>query len=442
MNHTTLNVTTVIDEQKLGRRQIMILLMCGLLMILDGFDIQAIGYVAPAIMQEWNLDKAVLGPIFGAGLFGLLLGSLIFSVASDKLGRRPVLIGTTFFFALCMLITPLASTVEQLAWIRFITGLGLGAIMPNTMALSGEITPKHQRISVMMLISGGFTAGALLGGLVAAAIIPRWGWESVFFLGGILPLLLGIVMVFTLPESLQFLKTKPENTPKIKKTLRSFFPQLAMDERTQIEASVSTESKVPFVALFQHNRTFFTLTIWLISLLNMIGLYFLSNWLPTLAKTSGFDLEQALLLGAMLQLGGLSGTVLLGRWIDKNGFYKILVPSFVLATCSVGLIGMLVGSTAALFATVFVAGFTVIGSQPAINALAANFYPTELRTTGVGWSLGIGRIGSVIGPVLGGQLVAMNLGMSSLFVFVAIPSVAIIAVLLIQKAGLKRRQMA
>lgn len=424
-------LSEIIDNRPLGKRQYWILVICGILMVLDGFDVQSVSYAAPAILQDWQIEKSELGAVFGSGLFGLLIGSLVFSYFSDKFGRRPILLWSTLFFALCMTATAFVENVTQLVALRFITGLGLGAIMPNAMALCGEITPKHQRISVMMMISCGFTIGAMLGGFLAAFLIPRFGWESVFLVGGVLPFLLLGVMIKYMPESLQYLALRNPQDPRVRRVLGEFYPDQPLPDSVQ---TAKAQGSMPVKALFEYGRHTFTLTIWVISLMNMIALYFLSSWMPTLAKQTGMSLETAVLVGATLQLGGTIGTVLMGRIIDRQGFYKVLIPCFAVSAVSIAALGSTVGSIGMFFAVVFVIGFTVIGGQPAINAMAANYYPTEYRTTGVGWSLGVGRIGSVIGPVLGGWLVhAGNLSPQQLFYFVALPSVVIIAFLFLQK---------
>ncbi len=425
-----IDVTRLIDDSPIGRYQWGVLILCGACMVLDGFDVQAMGYVAPALLQDWKVDKASLGPVFGAGLFGLLVGSLFISVLADKLGRRPVLIGSTFFFAICMLLTPLTHTLYQLMIIRFITGVGLGAIMPNAMALSGEFSPQRKRISIMMIISCGFTVGAMLGGVIAAALIPHFGWQSVFYVGGAAPLLIGLAMLKYLPESIQFQVMKHGPADKIAALLKRVVPAADLGTRPQFAAPEKREGGVPVMRLFSEGRAGLTVILWTISFMNLIALYFLSNWLPTLAKSTGMSLENAVLLGAMLQFGGTLGTITMGWLIDRLGFRRVLLPCFVVAAGSIALIGHSSASLALLFAVVFVTGFAVVGGQPAINALAASFYPTALRSTGIGWCLGIGRIGAVIGPVVGGELIRLKLAQSDLFYAAALPSVIIVLVVL------------
>ena len=425
-----IDVVKLIDESPIGKFQWWIFILCGICMVLDGFDVQAMGYVAPALLQDWHVDKSSLGPVFGAGLFGLLIGSLMFSMVADKLGRRPVLIVSTFFFGLCMLATPFSSTIQELIAIRFVTGLGLGAIMPNSMALCGEFSPKRKRISIMMLISCGFTIGAMFGGVISAALIPTYGWQSVFYLGGVLPLIIAGLMIVYLPESIQFQVLSGRNSATTLAVLKKVLPVQRIPDDAVLVVAERNSGGVPVMALFQDGRTVGTLAIWAVSFLNMIALYFLSNWLPTIAKLAGLSLEKAVLVGAALQLGGTIGTIAMGGLIDRIGFKRVLVPCFATAAVFIALIGHSVGAVALLFAIVFVTGFAVVGGQPAINAMAANYYPTALRTTGVGYSLGVGRIGSVIGPVVGGQLIGLNWGQENLFHLVAVPSVVIVLILL------------
>jgi MFS transporter, AAHS family, 4-hydroxybenzoate transporter len=427
---TRIDVVKLIDDNRIGSFQWIMLILCGMCMILDGFDVQAIGYVAPALLQDWKVDKASLGPVFGAGLFGLLLGALIFSVLADRIGRRPVIIGSTIFFGLCMLATPMATSISELMVIRFVTGLGLGAIMPNAMALSGEFSPRRKRVSTMMIISCGFTVGAMIGGLISAALIPRFGWQAVFYVGGTVPLLIGIAMLKYLPESIQFMVLHNASPEKIATLVKRIVPGITIGPNPVFSVPERKEAGAPIVQLFVEGRAAGTLTLWVVSFMNLIALYFLSNWLPTIAKSAGLSLGNAVLLGTMLQFGGTLGTISMGWLIDRFGFQRILLPCFAVAGCAIALIGHSASSLILLYAVVFVVGFAVVGGQPAINAMAASYYPTTLRSTGVGWCLGIGRIGSVIGPVVGGELIRLNWDQASLFHVVALPSVVIVLMLL------------
>lgn len=420
------NVEQIIDASQLGYGQMLIFALCGMCLIMDGFDVQAMGYVAPSVIEEWGISKEALSPVFGAGLFGMLVGSLAFSSLADKIGRRPVLIGATMFFSLCMLATAFVNSIPQLIAFRFIAGLGLGCIMPNAMALAGEYSPRRTRVSVMMIVSCGFTLGGVVGGLLTAVLIPSFGWRSVFLVGGIIPLLISIVMWLRLPESIQFLVFKKGDREQIRKNLMQIAPQLHLPRDTEFELEETMkEQGVPFIALFKDGRARVTMLLWLVNFSNLLQMYFLSNWLPTVMREAGYSTQMAVLAGTMLWVGGVVGTLALGRIIDRLGFIPVLAVSFLTAIVSTALIGnpVVIASVGIIFMMIFFSGFAIVGGQPALNALAATYYPTSLRSTGIGWSLGVGRVGSVIGPVLGGYLMHLNWSHHQLFIAAAVPAV-------------------
>ncbi|MDY7577796.1 MFS transporter [Herbaspirillum sp. RTI4] len=423
MKTNEINIDQVVEQSRVGAFQIGLLVLCGLCLIMDGFDIQAMGYVAPAIIGDWHISKASLGPVFGAGLFGMLLGSLILTPVADRWGRRPVLLVSTFFFSVCMLVTTQLQSLDSLLIVRFITGLALGSIMPNAMALVGEYSPSGSRVTRMMWISCGFTVGAAMGGFVSAALIPAFGWRAVFWVGGLVPLALWVAMLFWLPESMQFLIVRKRPLEQVKRWLHKLDPALKIDADSRIVAQEAPATGMPVAELFRGGRANVTLLLWLISFMNLINLYFLSNWLPTLIKDAGYSTQAALLIGTSLQVGGIVGTLVLGSVIKRVGFTRVLGSCFVAACIAIAMIGQVAAIPALLFISVVVAGFCVVGGQPAVNALAGTYYPTALRSTGIGWALGIGRIGSVLGPVIGGQLIAMQWSNGSLFMAAAVPAV-------------------
>lgn len=427
----SIDIPWVIDHNKVSRSQLWVLIMVGITVLMDGFDVQAMGYVAPAIIKEWGVSKAELGPVFGAGLFGMLVGSLTLSVLADKIGRRPVLIWATVFFALCMLATAHVTTIAQLQAIRFITGLGLGAIMPNAMALAGEFSPKSKRVTLMMLVSCGYTVGAMLGGLLSAWMIPTWGWQSIFYLGGVFPLLMAVLMYLFLPESMQFLVLKGRQLDAVANTLRKVDPALQIDAGTRYSVPEAKQSGAPVMELFRHGRGPATVLLWVVNFMNLLNLYFLSSWLPTIATGAGLSTSTAVLVGTALQAGGVLGTLLMGPAIDRFGFFKVLVPCLAVAAVTITVIGQPQIALPMLFVVVAITGFAIIGGQPAVNALAATYYPTALRSTGVGWSLGIGRFGSIVGPVLGGALIQLQWTNDQIFIAMGAPVVISVVMLLL-----------
>ncbi|SAK69145.1 major facilitator transporter [Caballeronia glebae] len=428
---TTIDVERALGDAHRPAFQFLLLALCGLCLVIDGFDAQAMGYVAPAVIADWHVAKSALGPVFSASLFGMLLGALGLSVLADRIGRRPVLIGATLFFGLSMIATAFTHDLTVLTTLRFVTGLGLGCIMPNAMALVGEFSSAEHRVKRMMLVSCGFTLGAALGGFLSAALIPAFGWRSVFWIGGAVPLLLALAMIVALPESLQFLVLKGREA-QAKAWLVKFDPSLPIDAATRLVVREKASGGTPVAELFRAGRGPVTLILWAISFMNLIDLYFLSNWLPTVMRDAGYTQGMAVLVGTLLQTGGVLGTLSLGWFIERFGFVRVLLACFCLGAVCVGAIGGVAHVETWLFVAVFASGFCIVGGQPAVNALAGHFYPTTLRSTGIGWSLGIGRVGSVIGPLVGGQMIALGWNNVALFHAAAVPvfcSAVLVAVL-------------
>ena len=384
------------EDAKLSAYQLGIFILCGICLVIDGFDVQAMGYVAPAIIQDWKLQNAMMAPVFSAALVGVLLGAFLCSMLADRFGRRPVLIGATLFFAAMTLLTAQASSVGELRWIRLIAGIGLGGIMPNAVALCGEFSPKSARVLVMMLVGNGFTAGAAIGGFIAAWLIPHYGWRSVFYFGGTVPLFIAVLMLKWLPESPQYLALKGQ--PR------------------------ATAVRVPLAQLFHEGRALGTVLLWTANFMNLLNLYFLSSWLPTVIRDAGYATSTGVYVGTTLQLGGTLGSILLGWLVSRYGFIAVLSSCFAAASLNIALIGSPGISLVLLFAVVFIAGVGVMGGQVGINALAATYYPTELRSTGIGAGLGVGRLGAIVGPLIGGQLMTWQWSTRTLFLAAAVPA--------------------
>src|SRR3984957_7419241 len=408
---STVDVADFIDAQPVGGFQIRLLLTCAAVLLFDGFDTTAIGFVAPPLAKEWGLTKAALGPVFSAGLFGLMIGALLFGPLADRIGRKKIIVLSTLVFGIGALATALAQDVNTLLAIRFLTGLGLGGAMPNTIAMTSEFSPARRRATMVMVMFCGFSLGAALGGFLGAALIPQFGWRSVFVVGGIAPLLLVPVLALRLPESVRFLALTGRAPGRVAQLLGHIGPPAG--------------------------RPPVTLLLWVVFFMSLLDLYFLSNWLPTVLNDLGASISAAAVIGSMLQIGGVVGTFALGSIIDRFSFRALALVYFV-AVFAVGAIGQL-GHSAVLVATaIFAAGFCIVGGQIAANGLAATFYPTSIRATGVGWALGIGRIGSIVGPLVGGALLTMKWSTGAVFMAAAAaalcPSLA--AFLLSRLAGM------
>ena len=417
----TVNVQELIDGRKLGGFQVMVVALCALIVLIDGFDTQAIGYVAPAIVRGWRIDRAALAPVFAAGLFGLMVGALAFGPLADRFGRKPVLLFCTLFFGVMSLLTATADSVKSLMVLRFITGLGLGGAMPNAIALTTEYAPRRIRATTVMIMFCGFSLGAALGGVAAASLIARFGWKSVFVLGGVVPVLAFGFIAALLPESIRYLVVQRGRGEKIAAILSRIDPSATVSPDATFTVEEHKAKGFVVRQLFAQGRASFTMLIWVVFFMSLLDLYFLTNWLPTIIHDSGIPVSGAALITAMFQVGGTVGTLLLGRLFDRFSPFAMLALTYLGASAFVLLIGTVGSSVAALILTVFGAGFCVVGGQIGANALTASSYPTAIRSTGVGWALGIGRIGSIIGPLVGGLLLSLRWPTRQIFLVGALP---------------------
>jgi MFS transporter, AAHS family, 4-hydroxybenzoate transporter len=434
-----INIAERIDKSRIGPFQFGIYLLCGLALFMDGFDVQAWGYVAPSVFAEWQMPSAA-GRVASAALFGLLLGLIFFSMLADRIGRRPVLIGTTLYFGALMFATSQVTSLGELITVRFLTGLGLGATMPNAVALVSEYTPKRARVLAVLIVSNGFTIGAAGAGFIAAWLIPSFGWRSVFYVGGAVPIIIGIAMWLWLPESLQFLTLRKKSLDKVGRWLKRIDSAAPVSPLAEYAVDEQRRKGVPIVQLFDDGRAAGTTLLWVVMFMNLLNLYFLATWLPTIAREAGLSTTSAVLVGTMFQVGGAVGAFVLGWPIRRFGFFAVLTTGFLAAAASIAAIGQPV-AVAMLFSVVFVAGFGILGGQAALNALAASYYPTEMRASGVGAASGVGRFGSVIGPVLA-EFMRVRWTTEQLFLAAAIPAIVSACAMLALRPAMSRNQPA
>jgi MFS transporter, AAHS family, 4-hydroxybenzoate transporter len=416
---SAVDVAEFIDQQPVGGFQIRLLLICAAVLFLDGFDTQAIGYVAPALAREWGLTKAALGPVFSAGLFGLMIGALLFGPLADRIGRKKIIVSSVIAFGIGTLITAFVQGADALLAMRFLTGLGLGGAMPNAIAMTSEFNSRRRRATMVMIMFCGFSVGAALGGFLAAALIPTFGWRSVFIVGGVAPLLLVPVLAWRLPESVRFLVLTGRARQRVAELLALIAPKASFAPATQFVVHEPELSGIPVQHLFKGGRTLVTLLLWVVFFMSLLDLYFLSNWLPTVLNDLGASISEAAVIGSMLQVGGIVGTFALGSIVDRFSFRALALVYFI-AVFAVGAIGQVGHSAVLVTIAIFAAGFCIVGGQIAANALAAAFYPTSIRATGVGWALGIGRIGSIVGPLVGGALLSMKWSAAEVFIVAAV----------------------
>jgi MFS transporter, AAHS family, 4-hydroxybenzoate transporter len=429
METRSIEFNELLDSSPFGRLQRSVVLLCALVAMLDGFDTQAIAYVAPIIAVQWHLNVAAFGPIFGAGLFGLTIGALAFGPAADKWGRKTMLVISVVIFGVFSLATSLASTFGSLLVLRFLTGVGLGGAMPNLVALTSEFSPKRLRATVVTIMFCGVPLGATLGGIVSAWMLPQFGWISVFYLGGIAPLLLAVLLMIRLPESIRFMLVANESSVKAR-SIASHISAVKLDPSHALFLAEDNSIGSGVLQLFAKGQLGKTLLLWVAFFMNLLVMYFLINWLPTLARQAGLSIGAAIVATVALNLGGVFGALAVGRIIDRAGPFAVLAATHALSAIAIAMMAGFGTNVDALLVFVFLAGGGVIGAQIGMNALTAEIYPTAVRSTGVGWALGVGRVGSIIGPVLGGLLLAREIPTEGILYLAALPSLlASVAVL-------------
>ena len=415
------NVAAVIDNSRIGGFQLSVFALCFLCLAIDGFDVQALGYVAPALMAELGITRVELGPVLSAAPLGVLFGSIVFSILADRIGRRPVLIVATLLFALLTFMTARAQSLTELLIVRATGGVGMGAIMPIAVALVSEYAPRTSRFTVTMIVASGFTIGAAAGGFIAAWMLPQWGWRSVFYFGAAVPVVVVVAMLFRLPESIQFLALKGGKGDALGRLLRRIDPGAKVGPDVTYVLPGAHRRGVPFFELLADGRELGTILLWIVMFMNLLNIYLLQGWLTTFIAGMGIAESTAAMIAAMVQVGGVIGAFSLGPVVLRLGFAPVLLVCGLLASVNIALIGQPWMTVATLSVTVFIAGFCVVGGQSAINTMAASYYPTELRAGGVGAGLGVGRVGAIVGPMLVSWLVVLEWSDANIFVAAAVP---------------------
>jgi MFS transporter, AAHS family, 4-hydroxybenzoate transporter len=424
---SSVNVVEIIDGQPISRLQLRIAFLGALTLMLDGFDNQMIAYVAPALKSAWHLEASALGPVFSAGVTGVALGSLVIGPFGDRFGRTNVLRFTVFSFAILSLLHAFATNVYQLAFLRLVIGLVLGAVIPLVIVLCNEYAPKRHRAKMVTLVTCGYGIGNAGGGFVSIHLIPSFGWASVFYVGAVLPLLLGLALTIWMPESIRLLALRNDGA-RIAALLSEINPSLKFgaDARFFVsthdhghDRSGGTFSNVR--DLFLQHRAVTTLLLWACLFLNVTVLNFLNNWLPTLVVDTGLPREAALRAATALPLGGIVGIASIGMLADRFGYHRVLAGAFGLGGIVIAMIGSTGSWLPGLVISIFFAGFAVIGSQMTLGAFSATLYPTRIRATGSSWAFGVGRLLSIMGPLLGGVMIGRRWPMQDIFYCAALP---------------------
>jgi len=391
----------------------MFLIVATLVLISDGFDLSAMGYVAPELVKIWHVTPRQLVSVFSSGILGLLLGAPILSFIGDRHGRKTaILIGLAIFGAVSLL-TMGASSLPQLAALRLITGMGLGGVIPNVVALVAELSPKRYRGRAIVLVTMGVAGGIALPGFVAAGLVPRFGWPVLFLVGGVLPLVVAALVIFTLPESIKYLAQRSDRSEEMKEVARRLRPDLAIDSATKFTQPLVAASRGSPADLFKTGLAIITPLLWIAVATNQMANFFSITWLPTLLQSAGSTTAQAGISGSLFSIGGLVSGICLMVVIDRLGVIP-LMALFIAGTPLVAAIG--IGGLPAWQHGLIIAaaGFCVTGINLGATAVLGAVYPTAIRSTGTGWAQAAGRLGAMGAPVAGGALLALKVPMQQL----------------------------
>jgi benzoate transport len=429
---TTLSdIRNLIDHSTITPTQIGVLVICVLMNMLDGMDVMVISYSAPTLQEEWGIDAQSLGIVFSMALLGMALGAAFLSSRADSIGRRYMIIICIMVMGGGVFITSFVQNLWQLSLLRFISGLGIGAMLASTVTLASEYAPDRQRNLFVGIVLAGYPVGATLSGLAAAQIIPAYGWRTMFVCAGTATLITLPLAIFLLAESWDWLIKK--QPPGALQKLNRILHQMRLPELDKLP-DLTAEARVrPGAAsLFRHDRADATVKLWIAFFMGFATLYFLTTWIPNLARNTGLSLELAIYAGTVFNLGAVFGNVYQGYISQIIGLRKAIIAFYVVTGALMGAFGYISGNWLILI-TFGLIGFGSQGGLIGLYAVGARLYPTEVRNTGIGWAIGAGRTGAIISPTAGGALVNAGLSLAGSFlVFVAPLAVACAAIGLIR----------
>jgi AAHS family 4-hydroxybenzoate transporter-like MFS transporter len=425
-NPQAIEISDLVGNAKLSRFHFWMLFLCFLMIFIDAFDLGSVNVAAPAILRAFGAEKKAIGHVFGAGYFGILIGCWVFGYVSDRWGRKAGSIGSIIVYTVPAFIIPFASSIDQLVYLRFLTGIGLGGVMPTTLALLAETAPKRFRASFAMTALFGFPSGTTAIGLVAAWLIPSYGWTAVFFAAGTAGLVLSIFLTLILPESVQFLALKKPHSPQLPRLAKHFAPANAIGPETKFYVRQGEKQKgFALTQLFANQQRAATLLLWLAYFAEGLTYITIASWLAVVLETAGLSPTQASLTFSYAAAGGIVVACLLMRPLDKIGPLASVVTAVIAIAAIVTLGTPGIPEWLIIGAAIAVHSFCS-ATHSSLNGTVGLFYPTSIRSNGVGWASGLGRIASIIGPTTVGYLLSWKLPLQEVLYIVATPYLVLI----------------
>lgn len=416
------NVEERIDALPFGAYQMFVVFLGGLILFIDGLDVQLVSYIGPKIRVEWGLSQTLLGTVFSSMIWGLLIGFAFVAPLSLRFGHRKLVISNMILFGLATMAAALVNDATSMIALRVVAGIGLGGVLPSGVALTGEYGPKRRRSTCIALIYCGYSFGTMAAGLLAGAIIERYGWRTHMVIGGAIPIAIAAYLYFALPESLEYLISRGASQDRIARLMQRIAPSLATSSETRFVTTDTREPSMAFAQLFQRQRNLGTLMLWLSLFMNLMVVFFVLQWLPSIFVMVGYSQAEATTAATWATGGGILAALVLGPLMDWLGPYIVILALFVLGGLFLFLTGASAHSAAVLAtAMAFMATGSTSGIQKCINALMVFFYPTSLRSTGLGWAFGVGRFGAMVGPVLAGFLFDRKWPVDQVFNVYAVP---------------------
>ncbi|MGV2289254.1 MFS transporter [Trinickia sp. YCB016] len=433
----SVDIKAFIDARSVSAYQWLVLLLCFFIVMMDGLDTAVMGFVAPVIMHDWSVARAAFGPVMSAAMIGLAVGALAAGPAADRIGRKAILIGSVTCFGLFSLCCAFADTPLQLIALRFLTGLGLGAAMPNSTTLLSEYVPSRSRSLLLTIMFTGFNFGSGVGGFIAAWLIPHFGWRGVFVFGGVVPLLSVPVLLWLLPESARFMLVRKADAARIAAVLGRVCRHTFGGQVSFTSPEPAAVEKAPVRMLFADGYAFGTLMLWITYFMGLLIIYLLTGWLPTLIKDAGLPVERAAAITGLFQLGGTVGAVAVGFAMDRMNRNAVIGAAYLFGGVFIFALGAGSLTSAMLPVLVACAGFFMSGAQTGLNALAPTYYPTRARATGVSWMLGFGRLGGILGSFIGGVLLSLGFTFATVFSILAVPAVLAAIAIVMNRVALR-----